>query len=101
MRETTSNGTENLNNRPPCSHWRPICLPPKETASLRCLIQVNEDDPSAPILSRPRISSTGQGGQRNGGPLKAEKPPTHLGGFTMYVTGRMLLAFVIALVSLN
>jgi hypothetical protein len=77
MREATSNGTESLNNRPPCSHWRPICLSPGETASFRCLIQVNEDDPTAPSLGRPRIRSTGHGGQQTGGPLKTGIPSTH------------------------
>src|SRR5258706_6931853 len=110
MREAASNGTESLNNRPPCSHWRPICLPPKEAASLPCLIQVNEDR-ALLGLGRPIIHSTGHGGkQTRGQPATAENKREAsqsgitvdtLRSFTMYVAGRMLFAVVIALVSLS
>src|SRR5258706_14165787 len=72
MRFALSSYRNGLYNRLPRLHWRPICLPPKEAASLPCLIQVNEDDPSASSLSRRRIRSTGHGGKQTRGLSKRD-----------------------------
>src|SRR6266403_3141428 len=61
MREAASNGTESLNNRPPWSHWRPICLPPrrrrpslldpKSTRTTRALLGLGR-----PIILQPAMA---------------------------------------------